>query len=381
MRSRPTPLAIATLMALLLTGSAIASGARSASDASTQGHACYKKKQYREAASYFELAISFDATNAEYYYWSSMSHSAAMEDQEAYEWIRGALSLDDTDPRIHAQHGRACQYLGQPGEAVMAYGKALELKGDDAATWASLGMVLKQSGHPYQAMEAYRKALRLQPGLPGVAFDLGQSLMELGDPEQAAGAFRQAIEADPQCLECHIDLGDALLASHNPQGALAAYDEAHRRAPDDWRPTERSIQACYALADFKSAERHKRALQQLFDQDKVYALGERKAFLVDVIEVRDLTVKVYEYFEGHAPDGVHWTFLAVDPTGWQERELAVRDVATVATGHKRTPRASGMELVDVREGQPAELLTTWSQPVTYPTARTAVVEWLKPTGD
>ena len=369
------------LVATLLAGSAIASGAHSASDASTQGHACYKKKQYREAASYFELAISFDATNAEYYYWSSMSHSAAMEDQEAYEWIRGALSLDDTDPRIHAQHGRACQYLGHPGEAVMAFEKALELRGDDAATWASLGMVLKQSGHPYQAMEAYRKALSLQPDLPGVALDLGQSLMELKDPEQAAIAFRQAIEADPQCLECHLDLGDALLASRNPRGALTAYDEAHRRAPDDWRATGRSIQACYALADFEAADRHKRALQQLFDKGQVYALGDRKAFIVDVFEVRDLTVKVYEYFEGHAPDGVHWTFLAFDPTGWQERELAVRDTVPAATANKRAQRTSGMELVDVREGQPAELLTTWSQKVSYPTARTAVTEWLKPTED
>jgi len=381
MRIRTATTAIALLLAALFAATAAASGARSATDAANQGHACYKKKQYREAASYFELAISFDATNAEYYYWSSMSHSAAMEDQEAYEWIRGALSLDESDARYHSQHGRACQYLGHPGEAVMAYEKALALRGDDAATWASYGMVLKQSGRPYQAMEAYRKALQLQPGLPGVAFDLGQSLMELKDPEQAAIAFRQAVEADPQCLECHLDLGDALMASGNPRGALSAYDEAHRRAPDDWRPHERSVQACYALADFQAADRHKRTLQQLFDQGKVYALGDRKAFIVDVFEVRDLTVKVYEYYEGHAPEGVQWTFLAFDPTGWQERELAVRDAVAVAATGKRAPRTSGTELVDVREGQSAELLTTWAQAVSYPTARTAVIEWLKPTGD
>jgi len=381
MLPRPVPSAIVALLAILVAGDALASGARSATDAANQGHACYKKKQYREAASYFELAISFDATEAEYYYWSSMSHSAAMEDQEAYEWIRGALSLDETDARYHAQHGRACQYLGHPGEAVMAYEKALELNGGDAGIWASYAMVLKQSGHPYQAMEAYHKALDLKPDLPGVAFDLGQSLMELKDPEQAAVAFRKAVEAEPRCLECHIDLGDALMASGNPRAALAAYEDAHRQAPEDWRPTERSIQACYALADFQAAERHKRALQRMFDQGQVYALGDRKAFIVDRFEVRDLTVKVYEYYEGHAPDGVHWTFLAFDPTGWQERELAVRDAVAVAAPGGRAPRSSGVELVDVREDKPAELLTTWSKKVSYPTARTAVIEWLRPATD
>lgn len=368
-------LLLAVAMAVL--SAPVVAAASNASDAAGQGHSAYSSKKFREAASYFQLAITYDSTHADYYYWASLSHSGAMEDREAYEWILGALSLNDDDARYHAQHARVCQFLGNPGEAVMAFEKAIARGAADGKLYADYGMVLKQSGHPYQAMEAYRKALSLNPDQPGVAFDLGQSLMELQDPQQAVAAFRQAVATDPRCADCHLDLGDALLASGNAAAALGAYADVIRLSPSDYRPRQRSIQACYALSDFDAASPHVQALQALYDDDKVYALGGMQAYVVDVFQVRDLTVKAYEYYQGQAPDGIHWTFLAVDPTGWQERELAVRDAVSVASAGKRAARKSGVELVDVREGQAPELLTGWTQRVSYPTVRTTVIEWLK----
>jgi len=366
-----------TLGVALVFWAAEPAAASDATDAARQGHAAYAKKKFREAASYFELALTYDPTRAEYHYWASMSHSGAMEDPEAYEWIRSALSLDDTDGRYHAQHGRVCQFLGNPGEAAMAFGKALAMAPDDAETWAAYGMVLKQSGHPYQAMEAYHKALELRPELPGVAFDLGQSLMELKDPEQAVGMFRRAVATDPRCLDCFLDLGDALMATGDPGGALTAYADAHRLAADDWRPPQRSIQACYTLADYAAADLHKRTLQKLYTQGKVYALAGLKGYVVEEFEVGDLTVKAYEYFDGEAPEGVRWTFLACDPTGWQEARMDVRDAVSVASGGRSVRRGLGMELVETREGQTPEMLSSWNQAVSYPTVRTTVIEWLR----
>ncbi len=369
------PTLLALVLAVLIAQPPAA--ASNASDAANQGHSAYKKKKFREAASYFQLAVTYESTRAEYYYWASMSHSGAMEDQDAYEWILGALSLDDANPRYHVQHARVCQFLGNPGEAVMAFDKAFARGAGDGQMYADYGVVLEQSGHPFQAMEAYRKALSLDPTLSGVAFALGQSLTALQDPQQAVGAFQQAVAADPRCTLCHLALGDALLATGSASAALAAYGDVIRLAPDDYRPRQRAIQACYALSDFDGARPHRKALQELYDQDKVYALGGMQAYVVDEFQVRDLTVKAYEYYDGQAPDGVHWTFLAFDPTGWQERELAVRDAVAVASPGKKAPRRSGVELVDLREGQAPELLTGWTQKVTYPTAKTTVMEWLK----
>lgn len=364
-------------LALAVLSAPVLATASNASDAAGQGHTEYKKKKFREAASYFELAITYNPTHAEYYYWASKSHSGAMEDQDAYEWILGALSLDDADARYHAQHAHVCQFLGNPGEAVMAFEKAFARGASGGQLYADYGMVLKQSGHPYQAMEAYRKALSMQPDLPGVAFALGQSLMELQDPQQAVTAFRQAVATDPRCVDCHLDLGDALLATGNSSAALGAYADVIRLSPEDYRPRQRSIQACFALSDFDAARVHERALQALYDDDKVYALGGMQAYVVDVFQVRDLTVKAYQYYDGQAPDGIQWTFLAFDPTGWQERELALRDAVAVASAGRKATRKSGVELVDIREGQPPELLTGWTQKVSYPTVRTTVIEWLK----
>lgn len=373
-RARLLP-ALALVLAVLIAQPPAA--ASNASDSANQGHSAYKKKKYREAASYFELAVTYNSTHAEYYYWASMSHSGAMQDRDAYEWILGALSLDDAEPRFHLQHARVCQFLGNPGESVMAFEKAIARGAGDGKLYADYGVVLEQSGHPYQAMEAYRKALSMDSSLSGVAFALGQSLMALQDPHQAVGAFQQAVAADPRCTDCHLDLGDALLATGNASAAIAAYADVIRLAPDDYRPRQRSIQACYAASDFDGARPHRKALQELYDQDKVYALGGMQAYVVDEFQVRDLTVKAYEYYDGEAPEGVHWTFLAVDPTGWQERELAVRDAVAVASPGKKAPRRSGVELVDIREGQAPELLTGWTQKVTYPTVKTTVTEWLK----
>ena len=366
-------LQLAVLLAALLVASpALAGDAR---DAATQGHAAYKKKQFREAASYFELAIAFDATRADYYYWSSMSHSAAMEDPEAYEWIRGALSLEDTDARYHAQHGRACLFMGMPGEAAMAYEKALERDGGSAQIWADYATVLKQSGHPYQAMEALQKATALDGTLPGLAFDLGLVLMEMGDPEGAVAPLRRAVAVDPGCGECHLSLADALLASRDPRGALAALGDALRVVPDDYRARQRSIEACYAVADYDAARVHRLELQRLYEQGKVYALGDREGYVVDRFEVRDLSVQVFEYFDGKAPAGVAWSFVAYDPTGWREKELAAR-VPPGGDGRKK-PKRAGMELVEVPDAGDPMVVTSWQQAPTYPSVKSAVVEWLK----
>lgn len=346
-----------------------------AQNAASEGHKLYKQKKYREAASFFELAISLGGNEADNYYWASMGHSQAMEDKEAYEWILGALSLDDSDPRYHAQHGRVCMFLGNPGEASMAFEKALAGAPSDADTWVQYGRVLKQSGHPYQSIEALQKALELDPSKQDVAFELGLAMVELKDPEQAVGAFRKAVAADPRCLECYISLGDALLVSRQFSDALTAYAGALRLDASDYRARERSVQACYGMADYAAAEPHKRALQKLYARGKVYGLSAREGYVVDEFSVGDLTVQTWEYFDGEAPEGVTWSFDAIDPTGWKEAEFAARDATIRKGGKARGVR--GMELVPVTDGTPGEMIVAWPSSPSYPTVKTAVQDVLK----
>ena len=369
----------ALLATAWLAGTAVVmpASASYASQAAAAGHKAYKAKQYRVAASHFSMAITFDATHAEYYYWASMSHSAAMEDSEAYEWIRGALSLEDGEAHYHAQHGRACLFMGMPGEAVMAYEKALARDATSGRIWADYATVLKQSGHPYQAMEALQKATQLDPSIPGLAFDLGMVVMEMGDPEGAVAPLRRATAEDPRCAECHLSLADALLASRDPRGALASYAEVLRLVPDDYRARTKSIEACFAVADQASAAAHRRALQALYDDDKVYAIGDREGYVVDRFGVGELSVQVYEYFDGKAPDSVTWSFLAYDPSGWREREVGAR-VPPGHEGHKKKDRAA-FELIDVPDGGVPTTITSWQQMPTYPSVKTAVQALLEGT--
>lgn len=348
--------------------------ASDASRAAAEGHKAYKAKKYRDAASHFSMAITYDGTHAEYYYWASMSHSAAMEDAEAYEWIVGALSLDRSDPKIHAQHGRACLFMGNPGEAAIAYEKALEMDPSSGKIWADYATVLKQSGHPYQAMEALQKAHQLDPSIEGLALDLGLVLMEMGDPEEAVTPLRRAVADDPRCHGCQLALADALLAGNDPRGALSAYTAALGLVPDDYRAVQRSIQCCYALADYDSARIHRRTLQGLYEDDKVYALGDRQGYIIDRFDTKELSVQVYEYFDGEGPEGVQWSFVAYDPSGWREKEIAAR-FPQGHDGRKKKQRAA-MELVEVTDGGESAALTTWQQTPSYPSVKTAVIELL-----
>ncbi len=374
-----SPIAAALAVALLAAAvqlPAPAARAGEAENAVAEGHKRYQQKEYREAASYFELAITLGGNEAENYYWASMGHSKAMEDQEAYEWIMGALSLDDGDWRYHAQHGRVCMFLGNPGEAAMAFEKALEGNPGDAETWAQYGRVLKQSGHPYQSIEALQKAVDLDPSKQDVAYELGLAMVELKDPEQAVGAFRKAVAADPRCVECHLSLGDALLASRQFTAALAAYGEVLQLDGDDYRARQRSVQACYGMADYAAAEAHERALHKLYERGKVYGLSAREGYVVDEFSVGDLTVQAWEYFPGKAPEGVEWSFDAIDPTGWKAAEFAVRE-ATIKKGGK-AHGTRGMELVPVTDGPTyGERIVGWPSTASYPTVKTAVTDWLK----
>ena len=342
-----------------------------APEAERDGHAAFKAKKYREAASFFELAIAFDGTKAEYYYWASLSHSAAMEDQDAYEWILGALSLDDTDPQYHAQHGRVCLFMGKPGEAAMAFEKALAILPDDGLMWAEYGTVLKNSGHPYQAKEAFEKAVTIDPTLPGIAMELGIVLIDLKDPQQAVGAFRKAVAADARCIECQLALGDALMDCGQAGQALDAYKAVRRLAPDDYRALTRCIRASYGIADYDAAATHVAALQKLYNGGKVYGLSDRQGFVVDEFQAKDLTIQAWEYFEDKAPDGALWSFVAHDPTGWLEKELAVRPGNSGATGSKVH---KGCELVELTADGSPRVICGWAATPSYATIKTAVME-------
>jgi tetratricopeptide (TPR) repeat protein len=138
-----------------------------------------------------------------------------------------AHKLNDIGVRLARQ--------GKEETALALFEEAIQLEPDYALAYYNLGNSLINLGQPAEAMEAYGSAIQCgETDVTALSLvDKGNIFLGWNRNQEALSSFNEAIRLDPQSALAYNGKGIALQELIQYQEALSAFDEAIRLAPQD----------------------------------------------------------------------------------------------------------------------------------------------------
>ncbi|MHC4975420.1 MAG: tetratricopeptide repeat protein, partial [Planctomycetota bacterium] len=176
-----------------------------------------------ESREYFRRALEIDGGYARCYAGLSLSHFNEWScqawhlwdesEENAFEFARRAVELDDSDALVHAVLARMCRHRGEHDIADAHAERALELNSNDFSVLIQVAIATLFGGRHAEARELARRAMSYNPmhamwchGIVGWTYFMegryDEALVDLsrgGDAITNFGAYRAA---------CHVALGD-----------------------------------------------------------------------------------------------------------------------------------------------------------------------------
>jgi adenylate cyclase len=139
---------------------------------------------------------------------------------EAEQWARRAIELDDREPAGYVALGNALVWRRRHDDALVQLNRAVELDPNYAQGHALVGMALMYAGHAAEAVEPFATTMRLDPHYPNVVLHLvAQTHFSLGQYETAIRHLLDRINRNP-----NTDASRMLLAA--AYGHLGRAEEA-----------------------------------------------------------------------------------------------------------------------------------------------------------
>lgn len=153
---------------------------------------------------------------------------------EAADFMRKAIRLDERRPLYFFGLGQVLQDRNEPGEAEKLFRQALALNPNLAPVHNQLGVVLQSERRFDEALQCFREAIRCHPGYSRAFNNLGNLLRARGEAPEAIKCFREAIRLSPDYRLALVNLGKALQESGDLAGAEEGYLQAMRLDPGDF---------------------------------------------------------------------------------------------------------------------------------------------------
>jgi adenylate cyclase len=157
-----------------------------------------RREDFVEARQFFQRALEADrefvsalsglSDVLSYEVIYSFTDEPAVQAEQAVQFARRAVEIDDEDPVAHVSLGRACLFSDQLENAVGAFQKALQLNPYFAAAHYALGHAYILVGRLEEGIEAVRKAITLSPQdiwMGPFYARLAQAFFAMKDYEQA----------------------------------------------------------------------------------------------------------------------------------------------------------------------------------------------------
>lgn len=153
---------------------------------------------------------------------------------EAVDFMRKAVRLDERQPLYFLSLGQILQDQNEPGEAEKLFRQALALNPNLAPAYNHLGLVLQSQKSSDEALQCFREAVRCHPGYARAFNNLGNLLKVRGDLPEAISCFREAVRLSPDYQLALLNLGKVLQESGDMAGAEGNYRQAVKLDPNDF---------------------------------------------------------------------------------------------------------------------------------------------------
>ena len=306
-------------------------------DAFLRGWERYRRNtpaDYREAVSYFELAIELDPEytrahsalaavywNSAWRYWVDIFGLSAPEVSElARIYLKRAMNAPSALTHQIASE-RAAYFDGRPDKALIEAETAIALDANDPAGHLAMANALLKANRPNEAEASMQRAMRLDPQHPGSYFTrLGRTQFALGQYKDAADSLKLATENNPQDDRAFVFLAAAYGHLGRTEDTRVAIENVNRLRRErrwgeitlqdigfwKWIGDRQTLREGLTLAGVKSGvgwySRVKRTADVTevrgatkISAEKAFRLYERGAVFVDISR---------EFSQGHVP-GAH----------------------------------------------------------------------------
>ncbi len=183
-----------------------------ANQALSSGIGKFQQKDYEGAATDFQRAFglspysnyAYEATK-----YASMAYQALGDTNSAIDMYEQAISVNQTDDRLHLELGNLLIGQDRHGEAIASYEEAVRLY-DDSTNRFSLGQAYMRSGRYDDAENQFEKIIR-RGGLESRNgyFGMGQALRSQEKYDEAIEQFELALGKDREFYAAYEEMGYA----------------------------------------------------------------------------------------------------------------------------------------------------------------------------
>jgi hypothetical protein len=139
-------------------------------------------------------------------------------------------------------------------------------------------------------------------------FSRAVTMLQAGQYGQAIPILEDLARTDPRAANLFWNLGNAQTEIGAKTKALEAWKTFHRLEPDDWRGTEKLIQAYYAADHFTEGDRERDNFLIQWKNTHDSEWKKAKRFCRDIFSTKNAKVAVFEDFEITSDPAVYMTF-------------------------------------------------------------------------
>jgi len=217
----------------------------------------FTKEENAKAREMFERAVELDPEYAIAYVLLGVAHILDYHLQwnldprplqQAFEFARKAISLDDSLSGAHALLAAVYSAKGQYEQAISQAERALSLNPNDPFTYLIMANTLNSVGRSEEAVEAIKKAMHLNPHYnANYITELATAYRNLGQYKEAIASLKEALARNPDWIVTYLELAQVYRNLGQYKEAITSLKEALARNPD-WIPAYFELAMNYRLA-------------------------------------------------------------------------------------------------------------------------------------
>jgi len=188
--------------------------------------------RYVDAEILLKQAAKLERNSKDIFFNLAKSLSEQDKDDEAIEWHRKAIALDERHQSSWLNYGRSLYKLGLLDKAMIAFDHCLKLNPNFAEAYVNKANCLQERNLSKEALNLSEKAICLNPQLFEAWNSKGVSLSKLGYFDEAVKNFNEALSLFPNYADAWSNLGNVLGSLSKFEEALKALDRSVNLRPN-----------------------------------------------------------------------------------------------------------------------------------------------------